>query len=230
VKKHRFLLALPLLLAVAAGGMGVFALRSFSPVAGSERSILFRVQPGASLGTVARDLERERLVRHAWAFGTLARWRGLAGELRAGEYDLSPHLTTREILERIAEGQVRTYRIVIPEGLAAAEIAHRLEENGLANAEEFLAACAGIRRGAILCGHVHRRFRVRTPGVVPEIFCAGSATLANREGLWVFDVDRAGQAAEATPGHWTGARYELDVSPSQGQVFVDRSGPPVSNP
>jgi UPF0755 protein len=140
VKARRFLLALPLLLAVAAGGMGVFLLRSLSAVAGSERSILFQVQPGASLDTVARDLERERLVRHAWAFKGLGRWRGLAGELRAGEYDLSPHLTTREILERIAEGQVRTYRIVIPEGLVAAEIAQRLEESGLADADEFLAA------------------------------------------------------------------------------------------
>jgi len=140
VKARRFLLALPLLLAVAAGGMGVFLLRFLSPVAGSERSILFQVPPGASLGTVARDLERERLVRHAWAFNALGRWRGLAGELRAGEYDLSPHLTTREILERIAEGQVRNYRIVIPEGLVAAEIAQRLEESGLADADEFLAA------------------------------------------------------------------------------------------
>jgi UPF0755 protein len=64
----------------------------------------------------------------------------LAGELRAGEYDLSPHLTTGEILERIAEGQVRTHRIVVPEGLTATEIAQRLEENGLADAGEFLAA------------------------------------------------------------------------------------------
>jgi UPF0755 protein len=140
VNRRRFALALLLLLAVVAIGTGVLVVRSLLPVAGSERSIHFRVQPGLSLGAVARDLERERLVRHAWAFETLARWRGLAGELRAGEYDLSPHLTTGEILERIAEGRVRTYRIVIPEGLTAVEIAQRLEEKGLANPGEFLTA------------------------------------------------------------------------------------------
>jgi UPF0755 protein len=140
VNARRFLLALLLLLAVTAGGVGAFLLRSLSPVASSDRSVHFQVQPGVSLGTVAQDLERERLIRRAWAFDALARWKGLAGELRAGEYDLSPHLTTGEILERIAEGRVRTYRIVIPEGLSASEIAERLEGNGLANAAEFLAA------------------------------------------------------------------------------------------
>ena len=140
MKARRFLLALPLLLAVVVIGAGVLVARSLSPLAGSEQSIEFRVQPGLSLGAVARDLERERLVRHAWAFETLARWRGLAGEIRAGEYDLSPHLTTGEILERIAEGRVRTYRIVIPEGLTAVEIAQRLEEEGLADPGEFLTA------------------------------------------------------------------------------------------
>jgi UPF0755 protein len=140
VNARRFLLALSLLLAAVTVGMGVLLMHALSPAAGSERSIYFRVEPGVSLGSVARDLERERLVRHAWAFEGLARWRGWAGELRAGEYDLSPHLGTGEILERIAEGQVRTYRMVIPEGLTAVAIAQRLEENGLSDADAFLAA------------------------------------------------------------------------------------------
>jgi UPF0755 protein len=140
MKARRVLVALPLLLAAAAIGAGVFALHSLSPVAASERTTPFRVEPGASLGAVARDLERDQLIRRAWAFEALARYRGLAAELRAGEYDLSPHLGSGEILERIAEGRVRTHRIAIPEGLTAAEIALRLEEGGLAGSGEFLAA------------------------------------------------------------------------------------------
>ena len=137
---RRFLLVLPLLLAAATTGTGILLLRSLSAVAGSEKSVPFLVVPGGNLGTVARNLEGERLVHRAWAFESLARWRGLAGELRAGEYDLSPHWNTGEILERITEGRVRTYRVAIPEGLTAAEIARRLEEKGLADADDFLAA------------------------------------------------------------------------------------------
>jgi len=140
VTVRRLLLALPVLLAVVAAVTVILLLRSLSPLAASGENILFRVEPGASLGAVARDLESEQLVRHALAFEALARYRGLAGELRAGEYDLSPHLSTGEILEHIAEGRVRTYRIVFPEGLTAAEIAQRLEEGGLADAATFLTA------------------------------------------------------------------------------------------
>jgi UPF0755 protein len=140
VNARQLRLTLSLLFAVAVIATGVFLVRTFSPVAARERSVDFQVKPGSTLGAIARDLEGERLVRSARAFETLARWRGLAGELRAGEYDLSPHLSAGQILDRIAEGRVRTYRIVIPEGLTAAEIAERLEEEDLAEPGEFLSA------------------------------------------------------------------------------------------
>ena len=84
--------------------------------------------------------------------------------------------------------------------------------HGLENADAFLEACAGFDRGAILCGHVHRTYRVRVPGVGPEIFCAGSATMHELEGFWLFDAGADGLAA--TRGHWTGDDY--DLHPSEG--------------
>ncbi len=79
--------------------------------------------------------------------------------------------------------------------------------HGLVNAEEFLAICADVPRGAILCGHVHRRYVVHVDGIAAPIFCAGSTTKDGVEGLWVFDVDAAGTVA--TPGRWREDRYEL---------------------
>jgi UPF0755 protein len=140
VSALRALLGLALLLGAVAIGAGVLVAHALSPAAASERATPFRVEPGASLGAVARDLEREGLVRRAWAFQGLARFRGLAAQLRAGEYELSPHLGSAEILTRIAEGRVRTHRIAVPEGLTAVEIAGRLEDAGLADSGEFLAA------------------------------------------------------------------------------------------
>ena len=56
----------------------------------------------------------------------------------AGEYDLSPSWSSKTILDRIISGRVKTYEIVIPEGTRATEIAVRLADAGLADAEEFL--------------------------------------------------------------------------------------------
>ena len=79
--------------------------------------------------------------------------------------------------------------------------------HGLVNADEFLAICAPVERGAILCGHVHHCFRVKVPGVGPEIFCAGSATINEHAGFWVFDVDD--EHFTARRGERVHGRYRL---------------------
>ena len=81
--------------------------------------------------------------------------------------------------------------------------------HGLENAEEFLRACAGVERGAILCGHVHQTYRVRLPSIGPEVFCAGSATMHELEGFWMFDVE--GRTIDARRGRWTGHGYEVGL-------------------
>jgi len=95
--------------------------------------------------------------------------------------------------------------------------APRLEEgkpdravHRMVNAEDFLEACTVFGRGAILCGHVHRRYCARIPEVRLPIFCAGSATHEGRESFWSFDLDD--ENAIATPGAWDGERYHLDTT------------------
>jgi len=80
--------------------------------------------------------------------------------------------------------------------------------HGLENAEAFLRTCAGIERGAILCGHVHRTYRVRLPAIGPQIFCAGSATMHELEGFWLLEVEDGRVSAHR--GRWNGSRYEVE--------------------
>ena len=86
--------------------------------------------------------------------------------------------------------------------------------HGMTNADEFLAACRPIRTGAILCGHIHRRYQVQVPDVAAPIFCAGSVSQNGREGLWLFDI--AAGPSRATPGRWAGDRYELETDQAYG--------------
>ncbi len=62
--------------------------------------------------------------------------------------------------------------------------------HGLRNADTFLQACRGIKKGAILNGHIHRCYRtdLRGEGLSVDLFCAGSATMQGRECFWLFDV------------------------------------------
>lgn len=79
--------------------------------------------------------------------------------------------------------------------------------HGLVNADEFLEVCSPVKRGAILCGHVHKCFRVRVPGLGPEIFCGGSATINEGGGFWVFDMN--GTSMTPKRGERRGERYSL---------------------
>ena len=131
---------LPLLaVLVAALVAGGFTLRhALTAPKQSAETVVFDVPEGATLSRVARSLQQAGLVRRAWAFESLARWRKQGGALRAGEYELSAVQSPAEILDRLARGQVRTHPFSFPEGLTAAEIAARFEEAGLAEAEEIL--------------------------------------------------------------------------------------------
>jgi 3',5'-cyclic AMP phosphodiesterase CpdA len=89
-------------------------------------------------------------------------------------------------------------------------------EHGLDNVDALLEAAAGIERGAYLCGHIHTTFRQRIEGFVGEVFCAGSSTLAGREGFWLFESGSSGW--EARRGGWSEDGYVIDP-PDSGNLI-----------
>ena len=125
-------------------GLGQFAYGALQPVqpqsdGGDEAIQLFLIEPGQGLGQVARGLQKAGLIREAWALNLLARFHGDAGNLRAGEYEVSAGWSTQTILNRITSGRVKTYEIVLPEGIRAWEVAVRLAGAGLADLDDFMA-------------------------------------------------------------------------------------------
>jgi len=128
-----------LLALIVTAAAALAAHRLLSPIARDAPDALFVVSPGETLADIARSLEREGLVRNARAVKWLARFRGFEAQLHAGEYVLSAALAPGEILGRIAEGRVKTYEVVVPEGFTLAQIAKRLGTAGLVDPESFLA-------------------------------------------------------------------------------------------
>jgi UPF0755 protein len=112
---------------------------ALQPADARDVDVVFTVSPGTSLRRLGRDLEATGLVRNALAFEWLGRSREAASKLRAGEYLLRSSWSSEEILDHVVAGHVRTYEVVLPEGLTAAEMAVRIEEAGLAEVEAFLA-------------------------------------------------------------------------------------------
>lgn len=125
---------------VAAGAVVLFARGQLRPVDPKGTEQPFEIERGAGLAQVAYRLEGQALIRNARVFVALARYRDLAGALHAGEYLVSSASRADAILDQLVAGKVRTYEVVVPEGLRSDEIAARIEQAGLASAEEFVAA------------------------------------------------------------------------------------------
>jgi UPF0755 protein len=101
------------------------------------------VRSGASAADIGADLQERGLVRSSLAFRLAAEQSGVGGSLAAGDYDLSRSMTTNEILQVLARGQVKRGLVAtIPEGWRIEQIADRLESTGFSSRDEFLRAAA----------------------------------------------------------------------------------------
>lgn len=109
--------------------------------AGTEKIyIKFRIKEGIGASLVAKDLEKARIIKSALAFRLLIKYTKSDSKIKAGYYNLSPHLYPVEIIHKFVKGEVVTQKVVIPEGYSAAQIANLLNKKGVTTKEKFLKA------------------------------------------------------------------------------------------
>jgi UPF0755 protein len=145
------------LLLLLTGGAVAWSVRALDTPMGRGGEQVFEIPDGQPLARVVRRLEGARLIPRVPVLGTRplmlwARLNGIDREVKAGEYDLSPQMTPREILEKLRTGGGKTYAITVPEGWSSYEIAARLQELGITGEDAFL-------------GRVHSQETARALGV-----------------------------------------------------------------
>ncbi len=109
----------------------------FAPSGGKDAKQIV-IKPGFSTAQIARLLHEEGVISSPLGFRLLVRLEGVGGKLKAGNYLLSGELSPRQIVRKLAEGQVDTISITIPEGYNTKQIASLVEKNGIGTAKSFL--------------------------------------------------------------------------------------------
>src|SRR5437868_8309617 len=105
--------------------------------------ITVTVPPGATANSIGADLQTRGLIRSSLFFRLAADQAGVGTSLAAGDYELSKSMSTNEIIQVLAKGQVKRGLIAtIPEGWRSEQIADRLEATGFASRDDFLRAVA----------------------------------------------------------------------------------------
>lgn len=137
VRQALFFVVLPLALALAV----YFYLYNIflKPVdLSSTQSILIEIPAGqTSFRETFQALQDKGVIRSARGLNLLARIRGDDKRIKAGEYDLSPALAPREILNKFVSGDVVKRVVLVKEGASAFEVGAVIEAAGLASRAEF---------------------------------------------------------------------------------------------
>ena len=121
-----------------------------APVSATPERVTFTIRPGQPATAVGEELQEHGLIRSALLFRWEVESRGLGSRLEAGDYEISPSMSTREIVAVLARGAVvHATTFTSLEGWRAEQVAQRIEELQLAKAEEFLRLVRSPRENGI---------------------------------------------------------------------------------
>lgn len=124
------------LLVLAYGGAHSWYNRNLAPVSSSStQEINFTVVSGSSVTEIGNDLKRADLIRSQQAFVTYVRAKGLFESLQAGTYSLSKSMSTPQIVDKIAKGDVAKGLLTIPSGKTLKQIRQVFKNAGYNDAE-----------------------------------------------------------------------------------------------
>lgn len=143
-KSLKTILILILVFLISASIFVFYILGQLNNRAGSGDERLFLVKQGEGVSDIAQNLQNQKLINSTLAFRIYIAWQGKAGSIQAGEYQLSPWMTIRDIAERLISGQIKEFKITIPEGWNLKEIASYLEKEGIVKSQEFLAEVSNL--------------------------------------------------------------------------------------
>jgi UPF0755 protein len=125
----RYVLLLCLLIGAAAAGLAWVGARSLDEPVHLATPVRFKVAPGASFAHIAAELSAQGVIAHPRAWVLFARLRNLAPAVKAGEYEIQPGITPRELLTKMVNGQVLLHSFTIVDGWTVRDLLEALRRN-----------------------------------------------------------------------------------------------------
>ena len=131
MKRSAVIVVLILLLVGVAvvGGVAWRGIRSLDEPVSVAEPLRFKVLPGSRFARVATELGRQGVIAQPRAWIVYARWKGLAADIKAGEYEIEPGSTPRSLLEKMVSGQVLLHSLTIVDGWRALDLLQAIRRN-----------------------------------------------------------------------------------------------------
>jgi UPF0755 protein len=166
LKEWTLVIAAALIIIIgSAWGLRTWYYHSLQPVSGSQKVVYFTVETGENVSQIGKNLKRASLIKSTRAFETYVRSNNLFGYLQAGTYELSPSMSTQEIVSKLTKGEVAKNLLTILPGKRLDQIKEAFVKAGYGQTEVDTAlkvsnysshpALASLPSGASLEGYLY---------------------------------------------------------------------------
>ena len=136
----RILVAVVIGLLLAGAWIWVGVGRPYKGYAADEQFV--EIPQGAGMYAIGRDLVDAGVARDVATFRSAVTLSGRGRHLQAGEYRFDRAMSAREVVEKIARGEVYLRPLTFPEGLSIKQMAELYESKGFGPASTFKSAAA----------------------------------------------------------------------------------------
>ncbi len=102
---------------------------------------------GASTAQIGTVLYKNKIIRSAYLFRLLVKFKGLSASLQSGHYRFEQKADMQMVMRRIHEGDVILYQLTVPEGLRLDEIIKLLAEKTGTDPQLWKRTLSGIIKG-----------------------------------------------------------------------------------
>lgn len=108
----------------------------FLPTFG-QKKVTVKIPRGTDSKRISQILRENRIIPNQWLFSLVVKLLGWEGKLKAGFYEFeSPNLIS--VLYKVKKGEVKLFKVTIPEGLPKWKVAELLERKKIVDANSFL--------------------------------------------------------------------------------------------
>jgi len=139
---RRIILIVIAVLVVGLAGAAVWLLlgaeKPYKGYSGTEQFV--DIPPGAGPALIGRRLAENGVVRDTLSFRVALARSGQARRLQAGEYRFDQPMSARDVIDKLARGDVFLRPITFPEGLTIAQMAQIYERDGGGSRADFVRA------------------------------------------------------------------------------------------
>ncbi len=161
--------------------------RLATPAAAQSQPVKFVVAPGSSARAISQNLADRGLITDARLFEAFVRVNGLAGNMEAGTFELSPHMTIPQIAYALTDARATEIAVRVREGWRFEQTADYLNQNTPLDGAEYRQRAAQ----AVLTGLDTSSYTFladRPPGATLEGYLAPDTYRLPAEGASVLDL------------------------------------------